>query len=188
MGGAQVQKSFREGIMRWRFFLQGLLTGTAVFLGHRIYKRRKREMLEREIVGIVDGPLFEITDGPVKNAVITDSQEWLDLIDDGDFQGSWNNLSRLAKSFLRWENYRQVAANFRSKHGGVYERVLKRVWYTPDWPHSPEGDYVGVEYESKMRFDKDRVIEYTVLAYEDGKWRVLAHQFRPLREGSEFQV
>jgi hypothetical protein len=174
--------------MRWRFFLQGLLTGTAIFLGLRIYKRHKREMLKREsasaqlgpIVGIVDGPLFDITDGPVKNAVISDSQEWLSMIDYGDIQGSWDNLSQLAKSLLRLEDYLQVASDFRSKHGGVYERVLKRVWYTSDWPHSPEGDYVGVEYESRMRFDKDRVIEYTVLAYEDGKWRVLAHQFRPL--------
>jgi uncharacterized protein DUF4019 len=182
--------------MRWRFFLQGLLTGTAIFLGLRIYKRRKREMLKREspaahlgpIVGSVNGPLFEILGGPIKKAVISDSQKWLALIDDGDFQGSWNNLSQLAKSLLRWEEYRQVAADFRSKHGGVYERVLKRVWYTSDWPHSPEGDYLGVEYESRMRFDKDRVREFTVLAYEDGEWRVLAHQFGPLCEGSEFHI
>ena len=176
--------------MRWRSFLQGLLIGTGIFLGLSIYKRRKREMLEREsdaarlgpIVGIDHEPLFEIADGPVKNAVISDSQKWLALIDDGDFQGSWNNLSQLAKSFLQWEDYRRATANFRSERGGVYERVLKRVWYTPDWPHSPKGDYLGVEYESRMRFDKDRVIELTVLAYEDGKWRVLAHQFRPLSE------
>jgi hypothetical protein len=182
--------------MRLRFFLQGLLIGASVFLGLRVYKGRKREMLEREsaaaqfgsIVGIVHEPLFEIADGPLKNAVISDSQKWLALIDDGAIEGSWNNLSQLSKSFLHWEDYQQVTANFRSKRGGVYERVLKRVWYTPEWSHSPKGDYVGVEYESRLRFDRDRVIEFTVMAYEDGEWRVLAHQFRPLCEGSEFHI
>jgi Protein of unknown function (DUF4019) len=176
--------------MTWRFFLRGFITGTAIVLGLGIYKRRKREMLKREsiaaqlgpVVGSVDGDgkkvtLFEIVDGPVKKAVISDSQNWLALIDGGDFQGSWDNLSQLCKSFVPWEDYRWVTANFRSKHGGVYERVLKRVWYTSEWLHSPDGDYVGVEYESKMRFDKDRVKEFTVLVYEDGKWRVVAHQF-----------
>lgn len=147
-------------------------------------------MLDREslaaqlgpIVGIVDGiskkaKLFEIVDGPIKKTVILDSQKWLAMVDDGDFQGSWNDLSQICKSMVPWETYRWAAADFRSKHGGVHERVLKRVWYTSDWRHSPEGDYVGVEYESRMRFDKDQVIEYTVLAYEDGKWRVVAHQF-----------
>jgi hypothetical protein len=174
--------------MKRSFFLLGLLSGAAMFLGLRIYKGRKRETLRREsaaaesrpVVGIA---LSEIDDGPVKDAVISDSQKWLALIDDGDFQGSWDSLSQLAKSFLRWEDYRRVTANFRSKHGGVYQRVLKRVWHTSDWPHAPEGDYVGVEYESRMRFDEDRVIEFTVLAYEDGAWKVLAHQFRPLCEG-----
>jgi hypothetical protein len=177
--------------MNWRFFLRGFVIGTAVFLGLRIYKRRKQEMLDREslaaqlgpVVGIVDGAskkatLFEIVDGPIKKAVISDSQKWLAMVDEGDLQGSWNNLSQICKSMAPWETYQCVASNFRSKHGGVYERVLKRVWYTSDWLNSPEGDYVGVEYESRMRFDKDQVTEFTVLAYEDGKWRVVAHQFR----------
>ena len=175
--------------MKRSFFLLGLLSGAAMFLGLSIYKGRKRETLRRESATARSGPvvgtaLFEIDAGPVKSAVVSGSQKWLALIDDGDFQGSWNSLSQLARSFLRWEDYRRVTANFRSEHGGVCERVLKRVWYTSDWPHSPEGDYVGVEYESRMRFDEDRVIEFTVLACEDGEWKVLAHQFRPLCEGT----
>jgi len=58
------------------------------------------------------GPLFEIADGPVKKAVISDSQKWLALIDDGDFHESWNKLSQLCKSFLRWEDYRRGVAKF----------------------------------------------------------------------------
>src|SRR5262245_28225547 len=147
-------------MMKRRFFLLGLLSGAAMFLGLRIYKGRKRKMLKCESTAAQSGPvvgivLSEIDDEPVKNAVTSDSQKWLALIDDGDFQGSWNNLSQLAKSFLHWEDYRRVTTDFRSKHGGVDERVLKRVWHTSEWPDSPEGDYVGVEYESRMRFDED---------------------------------
>ncbi|WP_338467601.1 DUF4019 domain-containing protein [Novosphingobium sp. ZN18A2] len=105
---------------------------------------------------------------PVEANVIGAARNWLALVDNGDWQASWEATGhsfRKANSVERWADASKSA---REPLGGVESRQLATVDFTPA---PPSGNWV-VKFRTDFA-NKANVAETVTLIKEDGTWKVI---------------
>ena len=99
------------------------------------------------------------------------AQNWLALLDKGDFAESWKQAASLFKSAVTMKQWQDTLAAVRVPLGKPISRTLKSKQYTEELPGVPDGKYYVVEYNSS--FDKKKhAIETVVPMMDKDRWRV----------------
>jgi hypothetical protein len=109
----------------------------------------------------------------------TDSaEEWLKLVDDGKFNGSWVEASTYFRNVTTKQQWKQQVSVWRTALGSVVSRKLRTVQYLTTLPGAPDGEYVMIQYDTSFTHKKSAVEVVVPMMDADGKWRVSEYSIR----------
>jgi hypothetical protein len=108
---------------------------------------------------------------PEKQAVES-AGEWLELVDNGDYGGSWQEAAAYFKSAVTREGWEQAISGVRKPLGAVASRKIKSKTYTTSLPGAPDGEYVVIQYDTAFENKRAAVETVTPMRDRDGTWRV----------------
>jgi hypothetical protein len=108
---------------------------------------------------------------PEKQAVES-AGEWLELVDNGDYGGSWQEAAAYFKSAVTREGWEQAISGVRKPLGAVVSRKVKSKTYKTSLPGAPDGEYVVIQYDTAFENKRAAVETVTPMQDRDGTWRV----------------
>lgn len=107
-----------------------------------------------------------------KAAAENAANDWLRLVDSGNYQQSWDRAATVMKTGISEEQWQRIVEANRAPLGKLISRKLKSAETAAKLPGAPSGQYVVIEYESSFEH-KNTVTETTApILDKDGTWRV----------------
>jgi len=98
------------------------------------------------------------------------AEDWLAIVDAGDYGGSWENAASFFKTQVTKEQWTIALKQVRDKLGKLKSRTLKNATYTETVPGAPAGKYVVFDYSST--YDSGTFAETAVTSQEKDTWKV----------------
>jgi len=100
------------------------------------------------------------------------AQDWLALIDKGDYAASYDEAASLFKAAITKDDWMQKIRAARAPFGKVVSRKLKTAQFTTQLPGAPDGQYVVMQYDTSFE-NKQSAVETIVpmLDKKDSQWR-----------------
>ena len=106
------------------------------------------------------------------------ADQWLQLVDSGQFGLSWDGAAALFKGAIGRDQWIAAVTGARRPLGPLKERKLQSATATRTLPGAPEGDYVVLQYETSFE-NKPRAVEtVTPMREADGQWKVSGYYVR----------
>lgn len=106
------------------------------------------------------------------------AQAWLDLVDQGAYEKSWQNASHLFRLALPPEQWQRQMLAGRKPMGELVERKRSSAQYTETLPGAPDGAYVVFQFATVFS-RKSRAVETVTMQLEsDGTWRAGGYYIR----------
>ena len=102
---------------------------------------------------------------------------WLALVDDGQFDKSWDNAAMAVKKTVSKDQWIKVFSDNRPKLGKLVSRALKATRASTSLPGAPAGQYVVAEYDTAFEHKKG-VETITSMLDESGQWKVSGYFFK----------
>jgi hypothetical protein len=107
-----------------------------------------------------------------EKAALECAEKWLAIVDQGDYDKSWEESAGLFRQVIPVEHWRNQLKVWRGGLGKLISRELKSKQYATTLPGAPDGQYVIIRYQSS--FEKKNVAGERIVPMldEDGTWRV----------------
>ena len=103
------------------------------------------------------------------------AEQWIVLVDDGQYDESWKEASKLFQDSVTAEDWNKKASAARTELGHRESRSLKDLKAMPRPKGLPPGQYFLVKYQSSFA-NKHATAEIVTTVLEgDGVWRVAAY-------------
>ena len=106
------------------------------------------------------------------------AENWLALVDSGNYAESWQQASSLFRSQVSQSTWESKVGPVRQPLGEVLSRKLKNASYTTSLPGAPDGEYEVIQYETSFAHKKSAVETVTPMLDKDGRWRVSGYFIR----------
>jgi hypothetical protein len=106
------------------------------------------------------------------------AQHWLQLIDAGDFDKSWDAAAEIFQEHIAKSAWASAAANARSPLGEVISRKMKSARFARTLPGAPDGEYVVIQFETKFENKPNAIEIVTPARTKDGSWKVSGYFIR----------
>jgi hypothetical protein len=106
------------------------------------------------------------------------TNNWLVLVDAGDYGASWDRASELFKNAVSKDQWTEKVTVARGPWGKLVSRKLKSATYKTSLPGAADGQYVVIQYESSFEHKKSAVETVTPMMDKDGQWRVSGYFIR----------
>ena len=97
---------------------------------------------------------------------------WLALVDDGQFEKSWESAAGVVQKAVPKEQWVKVISDHRPKLGKVLSRVPKSSQFSTSLPGAPEGQYVVLKYATAFEHKQAAVETITCMLDASGQWKV----------------
>ena len=110
--------------------------------------------------------------GEAEDQAVKAADEWLALVDQGEYGESWQEAATLFKSAVTVEQWEQTLNASRRPLGDLKSRELKGAEYMTSLPGAPDGEYVVIQFDTSFTNKKVAVETVTPMKDEDGIWRV----------------
>jgi len=110
--------------------------------------------------------------GEAEDQAVKAADEWLALVDQGEYGESWQEAATLFKSAVTVEQWEQTLNASRRPLGDLRSRELKGAEYMTSLPGAPDGEYVVIQFDTSFTNKKVAVETVTPMKDEDGIWRV----------------
>jgi hypothetical protein len=110
--------------------------------------------------------------GEAEDQAVKAADEWLALVDQGEYGESWQEAATLFKSAVTVEQWEQALNASRRPLGDLRSRELKGAEYMTSLPGAPDGEYVVIQFDTSFTNKKVAVETVTPMKDEDGIWRV----------------
>jgi hypothetical protein len=130
------------------------------------------------LVWIVSLANIASTDNIKQEAAVKASDAWLQLIDSGKYEQSWEEASLLFKNAIKKEDWVKQIKTIREPFGKMLQRTFKSAEYMTSMPGAPDGEYYVIQYESSFENKKSAVETITPMLDKEGKWRVSGYYIR----------
>ncbi|MCI0444719.1 DUF4019 domain-containing protein [bacterium] len=117
-------------------------------------------------------------DSAAEDAALKATQAWLDLIDSGKYDASWEEAAMYFKNTVKKEEWISTIKAVRDPFGKLLKRMLKSKQSVTSMPGAPDGDYVIIQYDSSFENKKSAVETVVPMLDKDGKWRVSGYYIR----------
>lgn len=105
------------------------------------------------------------------------ADEWLKLIDSGDYGKAWDESAPLFREKVTRQQWVDGVPKNRAEYGKFNSRKPAGTAYRQSLPGAPDGEYVTVrfisDYEKNASAD-----EIVTLTYQGGAWRPLGYLLR----------
>ena len=112
-------------------------------------------------------PVQDAEDAAQKSA-----EAWLDLVDEGRYDESWEEPASLVKTAVMKDDWGRSIASARRLLGKLVSRTVKSRTYAETLPGAPDGRYVVIQYDTTFENKKSAVETITPMRDSDGRWRV----------------
>ena len=106
------------------------------------------------------------------------AEQWLQLVDDGKFNGSWLEASTYFRNVTTKADWKRQVSVWRTALGTVVSRKLRTAQYLTTMPGAPDGEYVMIQYDTSFTHKKSAVEIVVPMMDADGKWRVSEYSIR----------
>jgi len=100
---------------------------------------------------------------------------WLKLVDDGDYEGSWQHASTLFQDNVGIDAWTQKVAAVRGPLGPLLSRKLIDSHTATSLPGAPDGQYAVMHYQSSFKSKQSAVEIVTSMLDKNGEWRVAGY-------------
>lgn len=115
---------------------------------------------------------FVQADETKKTAAIMAAENYLIMVDTGQYGQSWDISSTFFKSQVPKETWIKQISTVRPQFGNVIKRKIKSAQYLTQLPGAPDGEYVVIQYETSFEKKKSSIETVTPMLDKDGNWRV----------------
>jgi len=129
--------------------------------------------------GLKPGRAVQPQTAPTAERVaVRSSEDWVALVDSGQYADSWKNAAAAFRSSVTQEKWESAMKTTREPLGKLLTRRLDTAKYTTLLPGVPAGDYVVLLFESS--FEKKSVAQETVIVSreKDKVWRVAGYYIK----------
>lgn len=106
------------------------------------------------------------------------AEAWLELVDQGKYDESWDSAARLFKGAMTKEDWGKSLTGVRFPLGRVESRKVTLKQYATVLPGAPDGEYVVLQFESSFENKSKAVETVTPMKEPDGAWRVSGYYIR----------
>jgi hypothetical protein len=103
---------------------------------------------------------------------LSSAETWLSLVDEGKYAESWNEAAGYFKGAVKQEQWQEMLKAARKPLGKVISREVKSKSYRTSLPGAPDGEYVGIQFDTSFENKKSAIETVTPMKDKDGKWRV----------------
>jgi hypothetical protein len=110
--------------------------------------------------------------GEAEDAAVKAAEDWLALVDSGDYSKSWSEAAELFRSSVTREQWDKSLAAARKPLGEVVSREKKSAQFATSLPGAPDGEYVVIRFDTSFTNKKAAVETVTPMKDPDGTWRV----------------
>lgn len=111
-------------------------------------------------------------------AAMTAAENFLALVDSGQYEASWEAASALFKSQVSKATWVAQISRIRPIFGSVSKRSLKSANHLTRAPGAPDGDYVLIIFNSTFERKQNATETITPSRDPDAQWRVSGYFIR----------
>jgi hypothetical protein len=126
-------------------------------------------------LGVARGFAFS---GETEDQAVKIAEEWLELVDRGEYEESWKETASLFRAVVTAEQWRQAAKGSREPLGALKSRKLKGAKFMTSLPGAPDGEYVVIQFDASFENKKMAVETVTPMKDKDGAWRVSGYYIK----------
>lgn len=106
------------------------------------------------------------------------AEQWLGLVDAGNYDESWNQAAEIFREKVTKEAWNNDVSAVRGQTGKLKSRKLKSAQSTESLPNAPAGKYIILQYDSS--FNAGPAVETVVLMEQkDNSWKVSGYFVKP---------
>lgn len=117
-------------------------------------------------------------DSAAEEAALKASQAWLDLVDSGKYDASWEEASLYFKNSIKKEEWISTIKAVREPLGKLSKRTFKSKQAVESMPGAPDGDYIIIQYDTVFENKKSAVETVVPMLEKDGKWKISGYYVR----------
>jgi hypothetical protein len=117
-------------------------------------------------------------DSAAEEAALKASQAWLDLVDSGKYDESWEEASLYFKNSIKKEEWISTIKAVRDPFGKLSKRTFKSKQEVDSMPGAPDGDYIIIQYDTSFENKKSAVETVVPMLEKDGKWKISGYFVR----------
>ncbi len=111
-------------------------------------------------------------------AAIKAATGWLQLVDNGKYDKSWEESAGIFKKAISKEKWEQAMGQVRKPLGNLISRKVKSATFTTSLPGAPDGQYVVIQFETVFANKKSAVETITPMLDRDSNWHVSGYFIR----------
>ena len=111
-------------------------------------------------------------------AAIGVAQQWIALVDQGQYAESWAATGRLFQSSMQQPQWVQTLTGARTPLGTVVSREVAGSEIRESLPGAPAGQYALVSFATNFQ-NKPDIIETVTMVDQDGEWKVVGYSANP---------
>jgi hypothetical protein len=116
--------------------------------------------------------------GEAESDALEAAEEWIVLIDAGDYGMSWDNAAVLFKKAITKEQWEKTLKALRPAMGDLISRGVKSATYANSLPGAPDGEYVVIQFATRFTNKNTAIETVTPMKDPDGKWRVSGYYIK----------
>lgn len=115
--------------------------------------------------------------GSRESAAIEAANEWLALVDNGQFETSWERSASLFRNALSASQWEASLSAVRRPLGKLVSREVLSAVFMTALPGAPDGQYVVIQYRTAFE-NKQAAVETVTPMREDGAWKVSGYYIK----------
>lgn len=147
---------------KWNHVVQGLCTALVLSLNYAYAE-------------VQTSPVITTDETKYKEESAKSAQDWLAIVDKGNFGDSWENASIVMKLRLPKATWVTLIEAMRKGKGSVIERKLLEQRTAVDPKGLPAGEYMVIVYDTKFSGKADAKELVTLVLESSGQWKVLTY-------------
>lgn len=113
-----------------------------------------------------------------QTAAIGAAQQWIALVDQGQYAESWSATGRLFQASMQQPQWVQTLTGARTPLGTVVSREVAGSEIRQSLPGAPPGQYALVSFATNFQ-NKPDIIETVTMINQDGEWKVVGYSANP---------
>lgn len=113
-----------------------------------------------------------------EEAAVEATLDWLSLIDDQQYDESWDQAAGIFKTAVPREQWNRSMRAIRQPLGKNISRAVKSKQYMTSLPGAPDGEYVVLQFKTSFEKKKSAVETVTPMMDADGQWRVSGYYIK----------
>jgi hypothetical protein len=111
------------------------------------------------------------------DAARTSAREWLALMDDRQYEETWEQAGELLKAAVAQDEWARKMSVTLGPLGKAESRAVRSSDYSTTMPGAPDGEYVVVKFDTTFE-NKQTALETVTLRKENDAWKVEGYWIR----------